>query len=376
MNECDSQIMSALSGSLSCRNIDTVQSKNMTLRATFQRFTLADNPLPRSSHSFSVINGKGFLFGGEIQPRSPVEPAVYSIPLAPDSRSQNPLNYEISSKQDVIPDARVGHISARVNECIYVFGGRGGKDEAKPMDEAGRVWRYSTTQNRWTALEPSSSAHPSARSYHVAIGAEDLSQIFVHAGCPATGRTGDLWSFDIKSLTWKELASAPDPPRGGPGFTYALGHLYRYGGFNGKTEEGGKLDYLNIKSGEKEWKSMTFPNDGDHPSGRSVTGLQAVKVAGMNFLVAFLGERDASSQGHAGAGKFWDDVWSLALSNDGKPSEKWRQCNLTSHSDKPPARGWFASDILDNEETIVLYGGLNGLNERETDGYYIKLKLE
>ncbi|CAD6564984.1 MAG: hypothetical protein CYPHOPRED_004994 [Cyphobasidiales sp. Tagirdzhanova-0007] len=342
----------------------------MTLRATFQRYTCGEAQLPRSSHSFNVVNGHGLLFGGEVEARKPVDPAVYSLAL--DDGQRHEVEFETIPASKEAPIARVGHTSAKSGDSVYVFGGRGGKDETKPMDEAGRVWRYNALAKEWTALDPSSSVYPSARSYHASTAAEDLGKIYIHAGCPASGRASDLWAFDFTSRAWEELTSGPLPPRGGPGLAYALGHLFRYGGFDGHGEQGGILDYLDVRYGHQQWQSVNFEH-GKHPGGRSVLGLQAIKAAGQTYLIAFLGEKDASSQGHAGAGKFWDDVWALALSGDGKPSDVWQKCELTSHSDKPPARGWFASDVLQGE-TVVLFGGLNGLNERESDGFSIRFE--
>ena len=39
--------------------------------------------------------------------------------------------------------------------------------------------------------------------------------VYVHAGCPASGRIGELHSFDIATKSWKQLATAPEPGRGG-----------------------------------------------------------------------------------------------------------------------------------------------------------------
>lgn len=40
-------------------------------------------------------------------------------------------------------------------------------------------------------------------------------KIYIHAGCPTTGRLSSLYSFDVPTRTWKLLASAPEPGRGG-----------------------------------------------------------------------------------------------------------------------------------------------------------------
>lgn len=346
----------------------------MPLRARLKTFTFSD-PLPRSSHSFNVLNGTAFLFGGEIQPRQPVNDSVYTISLKKGAATMSadelkPRNLEGTSEVTA-PEARVGHAAAIVGDELLLFGGRGGAD-MNPLKENGRVWSFSTLNRSWSALDPSTSSLPEERSYHSATSSKDT--FFIHAGCPASGRASDLWSFKPKNRTWKQLASAPAPPRGGPGFTYAAGKLWRYGGFDGKQELGGKLDYLDVSNTSSEtqaWESKEFA-EAECPGPRSVTGLLGCKALDQDYLVAIMGERDASSLGHEGAGMFWDDVWALEISKDGKPADSWTKCEITEDSDKPSARGWFASDKLD-DETLVVYGGLNGKNERESNGFTVAL---
>jgi len=273
--------------------------------------------------------------------------------------------------EDGAPTARVGHAAATVGQDVLLFGGRGGVDIKALDEEQGRVWIFSGKNRKWSHVDPpSGTSFPEARSYHSAAGSKDT--FYVHAGCPASGRASDLWSFGFVDKTWKELASAPSPPRGGPGFVYALGKLWRYGGFDGKQELGGKLDFLDVSDANAKWETVSFEDD-SCPGGRSVTGLQSCTVDSRDFLVAFFGEKDASSKGHDGAGMFWDDVWSIEI-KEGRPADAWQQCQISDTSDKPTGRGWFASDRSD-ADSIVIYGGLNGRNERESDGYVLKLAL-
>lgn len=359
----------------------------MTLCVSTQRITL-QRSLPRSSHSLSVVGSKAYLFGGELRPREPVDSVLHVFPINTESLAASNdttaakqattqggttsvATREISDRKegDSWPTARVGHTAARVGDDIYVFGGRGGED-MKPLDEAGRVWQFSTGTEQWTALDPvNNETRPEARSYHSSTGASDVGKVFIHAGCPASGRQGDLWSFDISKKIWQQLPRAPDPPRGGPGFTYGMKKLWRYGGFDGKNELGGQLDYIDVTKPDEDWTSVSYKAD-ECPGPRSVTGLHILTVKGQDFLVTFLGERDASNLGHAGAGVFWGDVWALALSPEGVPKEeKWIKCESQG---KIPERGWFGSDVV-GENTIMVYGGLNASNEREKDAILLTL---
>jgi hypothetical protein len=353
----------------------------------------------------------------------------------------------------VVPEKRVGHTAAVIGERIFIFGGRGGVD-MKPLEENGRVWIYNTRTDRWTFLDPmEGTPFPAARSYHSSVAIEKPEPanmkslkvdnaletprpgtiaegaktdeksgghgtFFVHAGCPASGRTNDLWGFDVRSRTWKEYPTAPGKPRGGTGITVSKQRIYRYGGFNGEGEEGGRLDVLELgldtfsdKGGIGEgsvtakgnWETLNFQEENmKFPGNRSVAGLQTITSSmGREYLVLFLGERDPSSQGHAGAGKFWGDVWAFQAPPQGMTAASfkdatwqalgretgegiWSEVNVADAEGVdgddvrtlvPSERGWFPSSTLGDVDAsgIILWGGLNGKNEREDNGWILTI---
>lgn len=341
----------------------------------------------------------------------------------------------IGSDDQAVPLPRVGHTIAAVDERLYLFGGRGGKD-MKPLEENGRVWVFDTKLNQWSYLDPAKgSPYPAARSYHSsastahplsfstndqtenAMGAaqsgfDDHGTVFVHAGCPATGRTADVWGFDIASRVWSQYADAPGAPRGGPSLTFAQDRLYRFGGFDGERELGGSIDFLHFtlstfddKGGKGElavfpktgsWESVAI-DDGTDPGKRSVAGFQPITTGqGRNYLLLFLGEKDPSSSGHDAAGKFWDDVYSFQLKPDGMTGASFKDATrmlvgagisentwarvdipesskMSGEAEGPGARGWFASTQGQDlgPETVVLWGGVLNDNSRATDGWIL-----
>lgn len=54
-------------------------------------------------------------------------------------------------------------------------------------------------------------------------------KIYIHAGCPVTGRLSTLHSFDVSSKIWTRLTPAPLPERGGT----ALALLPKFKGVEG-----------------------------------------------------------------------------------------------------------------------------------------------
>lgn len=425
------------------------------LKAQWQR--IDNTPLPRSSHSLSVVAGRAYIFGGEINPREPVDNDMHIITLPATHGTTQADYHAIPARPQApsldVPEKRVGHTAAVIGDRIFVFGGRGGKD-MKPLEEKGRVWIYNTQTDSWTYLDPiPGTPYPAARSYHSSIAVEkpapnmrtlpvdnvlDDTQIgkiaeeahtdeqvgghgtfFVHAGCPASGRTNDLWAFDVPSRTWKEYPVAPGKPRGGTSLAVSKHRIYRYGGFNGEDEEGGKVDVLELSlmtfsgiggtseasvSAKGGWATLDFTEENMlHPGNRSVAGLQTITTGrGKEYLILFLGERDPSSEGHKGAGKFWGDVWAFQCPPQGMTPASlehasrqavgketgeglWTRIDVADAEGLegedprrlvPGERGWFASSTMGDLDVsgIVLWGGLDNSNERRSDGWILRLE--
>ncbi|KAK1715823.1 kelch domain-containing protein [Colletotrichum lupini] len=368
---------------------------------------------------------------------------------------------------------------------IFLYGGRGGPDMT-PLEEAGRVWVFDTRTNSWSFLDPVPPAPgvtnlpmPSPRSYHSAAATDrprdfapkharakqtwrawaqgDSADVgipqapiighaaanatdeeddgygtfFVHAGCLANGeRTNDLWAFDVRSRVWSQLPSAPGPARGGAAITVSKSRLFRFGGYDGKGEIGGQLDFIHLEMdtfddgvskgeiavhGRGGWQSIAqgagaTPGTGageqeihlvpgqTWPGHRSVAGLEAVTVgAGREYLLLIMGEREPSADGHAGAGAMWDDVWAFQvpplgmtaasvrdamLQAIGRPTGegKWTRLSMEPYDDdnddgQPAPRGWFAAAAMgDVEEAgVVVWGGLSSENKRLRDGWILRI---
>lgn len=324
----------------------------------------------------------------------------------------------------------------------------------------GRVYVFDTKMNTWSYLDPAKgSGYPAARSYHASTstehplshvnvpngppdgsvasafakgpetktqdqtespfgvagsGSDDHGTIFIHGGCPASGRVADVWAFDIASRTWSQYPDAPGPARGGPSLTLAQERLYCFGGFDGEKELGGSIQFLRLSrstfddmggKGELavapltgQWESVDLPQEAPVPGNRSVAGLQPVTTGqGRHYLLLFLGEKDPSGSGHDAAGEFWDDVWSFQLKPEGmtaasikdatrqffgaKTAEStWARVDVPETSmngnvEHPGQRGWFANasgQDLD-PSSIVLWGGVTADNKRAGDGWILTL---
>lgn len=333
------------------------------LSATWTRLA-SSGRLQRSSHTLSVVESRAFVFGGELIPRQPVDNQLDVIDLTRSVIGQTGLSHtfplETLPAPPHGPSPRVGTASTVLNGDIYIFSGRGGT-AMDAIDEGGKLWRYSPSENTWSVAEPASpdSPAPAPRSYH-AMASDGVSTIYVHAGCPAQGRLSDLWAFDIHNREWKELPPAPAPPRGGTSIAFCGGKIYRMGGFDGKSEQGGSIDVYDVD--KKTWNSVPFLAGQDGPEARSVAVLLVFKVRDRGMLLTMFGERDPSALGHAGAGKMLGDVWTFDI------EEKiWSKVYV--EGDAPAPRGWFDADVMqsNNGDAVVVHGGLAVDNSRLGD---------
>ncbi|KIV86014.1 hypothetical protein PV11_01657 [Exophiala sideris] len=334
-------------------NFDSPTSA-MAVTAKWTRL-LADDALPRSSQTLTVVGDTAYVFGGEVKPREPVDSIVYHVSAKPGQSLQNVSSV---STGKTAPQARVGAATTTLGSKIYVFSGRGGTAMA-PIEENGSFWVFDTSDKTWSQLQPNDAgaACPVGRSYHTLTN-DGKDTIFAHAGCPEKGRKQDLWSFNIHQHEWQELTPAPGPERGGTSITYAHGKLYRMNGFDGKTEQGGALDVFDIAS--NQWSTIHFEPDGiSGPTPRSVGCLVAVSVDKKPSLVTMFGERDPSSLGHAGAGKMLCDIWLFDIE-----SQTWKEVHPTG--DTPSPRGWFDADAY-HDTGVVVHGGLAESNARIGD---------
>ncbi|RDW57511.1 hypothetical protein BP6252_13771 [Coleophoma cylindrospora] len=331
------------------------------ISASWRRLASSDK-LQRSSHVLSVVDGYAYAFGGELLPRQPRDNYVYKLDM---KSSETPSITEVKDTT-VTPSARVGTASATLNGKVYLFSGRGG-EAMVPIEEQGAVWELNPSTTTWTLLQPAdpSQPFPPARSYHCSTSNNE-DKIYIHAGCPESGRLRDLWSFQPSSRTWTLLSEAPGPQRGGTSMAFFNGAIYRMNGFDGKTEQGGSLDVYDLAS--NTWSTKVYTADGiSGPAPRSVSVLLPILSSKGPMLVTMFGERDPSSLGHQGAGKMLGDVWAYDINSD-----MWSKVDAKSNdSVLPDARGWFDADVVDGSAIVVL-GGLGETNDRLTDAWLLQ----
>jgi N-acetylneuraminic acid mutarotase len=187
--------------------------------------------------------------------------------------------------------------------------------------------------------------------------------IYVFGGCPENGRLNDLYRFDLATKTWEELPSHPAiSARGGPGFSALGDKLVLFAGFNGNEMD----DLWVFDEATKQWTQVE--SSGEAPLPRSVLGFVGLEQS--DCLVCIHGERDPSAIGHAGAGKYHDDVWVLRLEKkgDGYQAHWVKAADESEAQDKPTSRGWIAASAYGKNQ-VVMFGGYDG--EVRDNGLYV-----
>jgi len=323
--------------------------------------------IKRSSHAISVAGDRAYIFGGELRPREPVDRDIHVVKLNAGQDGSDIISR--ISPSEMAPSPRVGVLSTALKGKIYVFSGRKGV-AMSPVDESGSLWAFDTVQSQWAKVSPKdgNASYPEGRSYY-AMTNDGNDTIFVHAGCPEKGRLSDLWSFNINDCTWKHLAEAPAPARGGPSIAFSDRKLYRMNGFDGNTEQGGNLDVYDIA--EDRWTTISYVPDGrSGPISRSVSCLLAAVLAGTPILITMFGESDPSNLGHQGAGKMLEDVWIFDIT-----ASTWSKLEV-SGAEQPAPRGWFDADLVQSSSrpNIVVHGGLAESNQRLGDVWILELR--
>ncbi|KIK92879.1 hypothetical protein PAXRUDRAFT_829555 [Paxillus rubicundulus Ve08.2h10] len=357
----------------------------------------------RSSHCAAITQtGRLLLYSGEFRPRVPVDGSLHVFDLEAASATVEKADLEKNNSSwhvltanaastSTSPGLRVGAgaVFDPKSDSLYVWGGRGGVDMA-PLDRyQSGIWKAHVRLDepaweRVQCVNEEGDEAPEPRSFHASALAGG--KIYVHAGCPASGRLATLHAYDLSANEWQKRADAPAEPRGGTAIaavTLPCENLaereqviIRFAGFAGyqlpRVNEGAALP-LDIYTPSTNTWATVFPAadpESGFPGPRSVHGLvpftSPVSPGSKTVPVALLhhGEHDASDLGHAGAGQFWDDAW-LLLATHGASDLQWKKLRVVG-TQKPEPRGWFpsASYVSEGRTRVVLSGGLLSSNER------------
>ncbi|XP_051567086.1 ras guanine nucleotide exchange factor F-like [Myxocyprinus asiaticus] len=145
-------------------------------------------PANRKGHSAVTFGSSMYVFGGYIDIRGSIKEFwKYDF----DSRV-----WSLISNVQGGPGPRHGHSAMTHQDCMYLYGGLQGLREQKDL------WRWSSASQNWSCIKFHSG--PSKLVGHSAVPYKDSMLIFGGGETQGTPQNS-LWSFNLKTNTWKKL---------------------------------------------------------------------------------------------------------------------------------------------------------------------------
>ena len=237
----------------------------------------------------------------------------------------------------------------------------------------------------------------------------------------------DVWHLDTTTKTWTQL---PDAPMSTHNVTLSDSVLYLVSGREGAETVGGDVHFLQLTPSADEayiWNTVPFPVSPEQPGPRPRTGGGLLPVTtgyGRQYLLCLFGahappiasgiEAEQSSAITPAEGftppQLWSDMWTYQLPSSNpelkattniyeaiKPAKikdairgvlgvdsgkhSWAEVDVLPPTDldapagkvHPGPRSYFASDVMQDGHSVMLWGGFNPKGEREGDGWIIKI---
>jgi uncharacterized protein (TIGR03437 family) len=216
---------------------------------------------------------------------------------------------------------------------LYLFGGTDNSGDTNDL------WYYDTAGDSWTRLNPTGAA-PRARHGHTLNFDPVRRQLLVVAG-QAGSLFGDVWSYDIATNAWRQLAANGSGPSNRYGHSVILDtRRERLVLSHGFTSESGRFDdtwAFDLRT--NRWQNIT--PSGSKPLRRCLH--HAVYSAARDEMYLYGG--CSSGAGPCPQG----DLWILNLATN-----QWREAGLNP---RPPGRQWYGISFDDARARLVLFGG-------------------
>lgn len=241
-------------------------------------------PDNRYSGTLSVINTKLYLFGGKNSEDLFNDMWIFHT----DDKYWESLNITGD-----IPSARHLHSSCTEGDALLLWGGED-FDELK-----NDLFIFNSLTNYWTRLYPSSTDMP--RAAKAACIVSKIPKVYIYGGITNSGYSGELWEFDMGSLTYKLISKKTE-------VAYHTCELvddiiYIVIGFNSADETLGHIDRFNLTS--NTWEKTINSSKSNYLKSK---GIQLL----LDGTVIIIGGRYLNLDG---SNKIW------FIDNDGKTTE-------------------------------------------------------
>lgn len=147
--------------------------------------------------------------------------------------------WRVLATSGTTPSGRSAPAVAAQGRSIYVFGGSHDDVVTGEVTLYGDFHRFDTARNRWHPLNPVGT-QPPARAFSAMVNDPDSDTLVMYGGATFGAFFGDfvaledLWAFEPRSNTWRELGATNAGPGGRSGATLFVdnGKLYVFGGID------------------------------------------------------------------------------------------------------------------------------------------------
>ncbi|KAG6994180.1 hypothetical protein G7Y79_00046g082310 [Physcia stellaris] len=277
--------------------------KTQPLSATFNSIS-SPAFLPRSHHTLTIINGKGYIWGGYDSGGGLAGSDMHIVQLPAKSKSKGSVEgaaeYKVvpalggsitkladgkeeEGSDGEVPTARAGHTAVGSGQQIYLFGGKG--EDGNVIEEKGRLWIFDTETLHWSFIDPASGTpYPVGRFQHGCVSSEHPlpsnspdtpastykesiqntlakvpsllgksmtpkephGTIILCSGLSSSSSNEalkDAWSFNVLTSTWTELPSLPSSITFSSAPSIALTHNRLYT-ITSSSDVGSEMLYL------------------------------------------------------------------------------------------------------------------------------------
>ena len=330
------------------------------------------------------------------------------------------------AQEGKVPVARKRHSACTLGERIAVLGGL--DESGQTINEGTKFWLFDTGKQKWDELEAADrNVFPKPRSDAHLVMCGDANNIVLYGGIDSGGTAlRDVWHCNCITRMWTQL---PDAPVSSPHAAFTDGVLY----IVSETDNiGGDIHYLELGKdwSEPSWSTTNFPANPltPGPAARKAAGLLPISTGyGRQYLVYLFGmltqdgtqahpsesaeaADKATSQPQSSVPEYCSDIWTYQLPSstpevkattnftealkpakikdkirealgmdDGKHS--WGEAEVVPPTELPESEGKvhpgprasFASDVMQDGHSVVIWGGVNPKGEMESDGWIIKL---
>lgn len=293
------------------------------------------------------------------------------------------------------PCPRKGHTLTRLldSSLILVFGGE--SSSGKLLND---MYSLHVERMEWKRIIYKQGPVPSPRLLHTATAISSTAIVvmfgdaLVHTGDQSGGTSplSDVWVFDIRDFSWKEVPHRGNAPPARSCHTAVFGKglgqvpaLYVFGGFEGGASCGSAV--LRLRIGDWEWENLPVllkdakgnefvtedpgiatnvtefaTNDDSFPKPRESHG--AVWLPGLNGMLVVGGD---------GGGSLLDDCWLLVPTSRRNGVWRWRKLKLRTarqlpKNKLPPCAGFSLIPLPTERTQVLVWGGICGAGDGQT----------